>query len=75
MTVRETLDFSSHCQGIGSRAETMAEVIRKEREAELVLDPDVDTYMKALNMEQPYSDDEIDGVRRRWVECLLEVIA
>ncbi|GFP82586.1 pleiotropic drug resistance protein 3 [Phtheirospermum japonicum] len=72
MTVREKLDFSSHCQGIGSRAEIMAEVIRKEREAKLVPDPDVDTYMKALNMEQPYSKDEIDDVRRRWTECLLE---
>ncbi|GFQ04844.1 amp deaminase [Phtheirospermum japonicum] len=29
----------------------------------------------ALNMEQPYSDDEIDDVHRHWVECLLEVIA
>ncbi|GFQ03453.1 translation factor guf1 homolog chloroplastic [Phtheirospermum japonicum] len=47
----------------------------KEREAKLVPDPDVDTYMEALNMEQPYSDDEIDDVRRRWAECLLEVIA
>ncbi|KAL3651415.1 drug-responsive transcription factor pdr3 [Castilleja foliolosa] len=51
MTVRETLDFSSHCQGIGSRAETMAELIRKEREAKLVPDPDVDTYMKAISVE------------------------
>ncbi|KAL6531484.1 drug-responsive transcription factor pdr3 [Orobanche minor] len=51
MTVRETLDFSSHCQGIGSRAEIMAEVIKKEREAKLVPDPDVDTYMKAISVE------------------------
>ncbi|KAL6560638.1 drug-responsive transcription factor pdr3 [Orobanche gracilis] len=51
MTVRETLDFSSHCQGIGSRAEIMAEVIKKEREAKLVPDPDLDTYMKAISVE------------------------
>ncbi|GFP87969.1 pleiotropic drug resistance protein 3 [Phtheirospermum japonicum] len=50
MTVRETLDFSSHCQGIGSRAEIMAEVIRKEREAKLVPDPDLDTYMKFYSL-------------------------
>ncbi|KAK6157909.1 hypothetical protein DH2020_012157 [Rehmannia glutinosa] len=30
MTVRETLDFSSHCLGIGSRAEIMAEAISVE---------------------------------------------
>ncbi|KAL0412871.1 UNVERIFIED_CONTAM: Pleiotropic drug resistance protein 3 [Sesamum radiatum] len=46
MTVRETLDFSAHCQGIGSRAEIMAEVSRREKESKIVPDPDVDTYMK-----------------------------
>ncbi|KAG8363960.1 hypothetical protein BUALT_Bualt19G0076700 [Buddleja alternifolia] len=51
MTVRETLDFSSHCQGIGSRAEIMTEVTRREKEAKIVPDPDVDTYMKAISVE------------------------
>ncbi|PIM99606.1 Pleiotropic drug resistance proteins (PDR1-15), ABC superfamily [Handroanthus impetiginosus] len=48
ITVRETLDFSSHCQGIGSKAEIMAEVTRREKEAKIIPDPDVDTYMKML---------------------------
>ncbi|KAL8027252.1 hypothetical protein ABFX02_14G083200 [Erythranthe guttata] len=51
MTVRETIDFSSHCQGIGSRAEIMAEVTRREKEAKIIPDPDVDTYMKAISVE------------------------
>ncbi|PIN02962.1 Pleiotropic drug resistance proteins (PDR1-15), ABC superfamily [Handroanthus impetiginosus] len=51
MTVRETLDFSSRCQGIGSRAEIMAEVTRREKEAKIVPDPDIDTYMKATSVE------------------------
>ncbi|KAG6408624.1 hypothetical protein SASPL_131642 [Salvia splendens] len=51
MTVRETLDFSARCQGIGSRAEIMAEVSRKEKEAKIVPDPEVDTYMKAISVE------------------------
>ncbi|KAL0375866.1 UNVERIFIED_CONTAM: Pleiotropic drug resistance protein 3 [Sesamum calycinum] len=51
MTVRETLDFSAHCQGIGSRAEIMAEVSRREKESKIVPDPDVDTYMKAISVE------------------------
>ncbi|XP_051146775.1 pleiotropic drug resistance protein 3-like isoform X2 [Andrographis paniculata] len=51
MTVRETLDFSSRCQGIGSRAEIMAEVTRREKEAGIVPDPDIDTYMKAISVE------------------------
>ncbi|KAL3515880.1 hypothetical protein ACH5RR_022782 [Cinchona calisaya] len=51
MTVRETLDFSSHCQGTGNRAEIMTELSRREKEAGIVPDPDVDTYMKAISLE------------------------
>ncbi|KAL8545343.1 hypothetical protein ACS0TY_005497 [Phlomoides rotata] len=51
MTVRETLDFSACCQGIGSRAEIMMEVIRREKEANIVPDPDIDIYMKAISVE------------------------
>ncbi|XP_060969402.1 pleiotropic drug resistance protein 3 [Cannabis sativa] len=51
MTVRETLDFSAHCQGVGSRAEIMMEVSRREKEAGIVPDPDVDAYMKAVSVE------------------------
>ncbi|KAL5769502.1 hypothetical protein ACOSP7_013656 [Xanthoceras sorbifolium] len=50
MTVRETLDFSARCQGVGSRAEIMMEVSRREKEAGIVPDPDVDTYMKATSI-------------------------
>ncbi|CAA2995350.1 pleiotropic drug resistance 3 [Olea europaea subsp. europaea] len=51
MTVRETLDFSSRCQGIGSRAEILTELTRREKEARIVPDPDIDTYMKAIAVE------------------------
>ncbi|CAI9101373.1 OLC1v1038679C1 [Oldenlandia corymbosa var. corymbosa] len=51
MTVRETLDFSSRCQGVGSRAAIMNEVIRKEKEGGLIPDPDIDTYMKGISVE------------------------
>ncbi|XP_047051186.1 ABC transporter G family member 41-like [Lolium rigidum] len=51
MTVRETLDFSARFQGVGSRAEIMKEVIRREKEAGISPDPDIDTYMKAISVE------------------------
>ncbi|KAM1490305.1 pleiotropic drug resistance protein 3-like [Malus sylvestris] len=51
MTVRETLDFSARCQGIGSRADVMLEVSKKEKEAGIIPDPDVDTYMKAISVQ------------------------
>ncbi|KAK1356757.1 pleiotropic drug resistance protein 3-like [Heracleum sosnowskyi] len=46
MTVRETLDFAARCLGIGSRAETMAKVVRREKHIGIIPDPDTDTYMK-----------------------------
>uniref|UniRef100_A0A2N9FVQ3 ABC transporter domain-containing protein n=1 Tax=Fagus sylvatica TaxID=28930 RepID=A0A2N9FVQ3_FAGSY len=50
MTVREILDFSARCQGVGSRAEVMVEVSKREKEAGVVPDPDIDTYMKAISV-------------------------
>ncbi|XP_071932485.1 pleiotropic drug resistance protein 3 isoform X1 [Coffea arabica] len=51
MTLRETLDFSLRCQGVGSRAEIMTELSRREKEAGILPDPDIDTYMKASSVE------------------------
>ena len=80
MTVREIIDFSARCQGVGTRAgkvpcflhviipwvvvysykcklkltsispyaDIMREVNRREKEAGIVPDPDVDTYMKVI---------------------------
>ncbi|GJS20326.1 putative reverse transcriptase domain-containing protein [Tanacetum coccineum] len=47
MTVRETLAFSARCQGVGSRYEMLAELSRRERDAKIKPDPDLDIYMKA----------------------------
>ncbi|XP_071932486.1 pleiotropic drug resistance protein 3-like [Coffea arabica] len=51
MTVRETLDFSLRCQGVGSRAEIMTQLSRREKQAGILPDPDIDTYMKASSAE------------------------
>ncbi|XP_015068051.1 pleiotropic drug resistance protein 3 [Solanum pennellii] len=51
MTVRETLDYSSRFQGVGSRADIMIDLSRREKEAGIVPDPDIDTYMKAIAVE------------------------
>uniref|UniRef100_A0A2N9GTK4 ABC transporter domain-containing protein n=1 Tax=Fagus sylvatica TaxID=28930 RepID=A0A2N9GTK4_FAGSY len=47
MTVRETLGFSARCQGVGSRYDMLAELSRREKEANIKPDPDIDIYMKA----------------------------
>ncbi|PWA37118.1 pigment precursor permease [Artemisia annua] len=51
MTVRETLAFSARCQGIGSRYEMLAELSRREKDANIKPDPDIDIYMKAAATE------------------------
>ncbi|CAN6460412.1 unnamed protein product [Victoria cruziana] len=50
MTVRETLDFSARCQGVGKKSEIMTELNRREKEAGIIPDHDVDTYMKATSI-------------------------
>ncbi|XP_044500397.1 pleiotropic drug resistance protein 3-like isoform X4 [Mangifera indica] len=66
MTVRETLDFSARCQGIGSRADIMLEVSRREKEAGIVPNPDVDTYMKILGLDI-CADTMVGDVMRRGI--------
>ncbi|KAK4269322.1 hypothetical protein QN277_022493 [Acacia crassicarpa] len=47
MTVRETLEFSSRCQGVGSRYDLLAELARREKEAGIYPEAEVDLFMKA----------------------------
>ncbi|KAK8683052.1 hypothetical protein V6N13_039122 [Hibiscus sabdariffa] len=51
MTVRETLAFSARCQGVGPRYEMLKELSRREKEANIKPDPDIDIYMKILGLE------------------------
>ncbi|XP_035539394.1 pleiotropic drug resistance protein 1-like isoform X1 [Juglans regia] len=56
MTVRETLAFSARCQGIGTRYDMLAELSRREKEANIKPDQDVDIYMKAATTEGQEAD-------------------
>lgn len=51
MTVRETLDFSARCQGVGRRPEMLEEVSARESAAGIIPDADIDLYMKAIAIE------------------------
>ncbi|XP_057978064.1 ABC transporter G family member 29-like [Malania oleifera] len=51
MTVKETLDFSARCQGVGSRYELLSELARREKDAGIFPEPEVDLFMKATAME------------------------
>ncbi|GAB2269455.1 transcription factor [Dionaea muscipula] len=47
MTVRETLAYSARFQGVGNRYDMLAELSRREKEANIKPDPDLDLFMKA----------------------------
>ncbi|KAK4413837.1 ABC transporter G family member 36 [Sesamum alatum] len=51
MTVKETLDFSVRCQGVGSRYDLLSELARREREAGIFPEAEVDLFMKAIAMQ------------------------
>ncbi|XP_039114168.1 ABC transporter G family member 41-like [Dioscorea cayenensis subsp. rotundata] len=47
MTVRETLNFSTWFQGVGSRAEILKEVVKREKQQGIIPDPEIEQFMKA----------------------------
>ncbi|KAK8670155.1 hypothetical protein V6N13_104915 [Hibiscus sabdariffa] len=49
MTVRETLAFSARCQGVGDRYDMLAELSRREKQANIKPDPDIDVFMKVTS--------------------------
>nr|KYP71089.1 ABC transporter G family member 34 [Cajanus cajan] len=50
MTVRETLDFSARCLGVGTRNEMLEELSRREKEAGIKPNPDIDAFIKAISI-------------------------
>ncbi|XP_010415237.1 PREDICTED: ABC transporter G family member 39-like isoform X1 [Camelina sativa] len=48
MTVRETLDFSGRCLGVGTRYQLIADLSRREREEGIKPDPKIDAFMKSI---------------------------
>ncbi|XP_050220408.1 pleiotropic drug resistance protein 3-like [Mercurialis annua] len=62
MTVREIVDFSAQCQGTGTRAEILKEVSRREKQAGIVPDIDVDAYMKAISIQGLKSNLQTDYI-------------
>ncbi|CAA0839395.1 ABC transporter G family member 32 [Striga hermonthica] len=51
MTVRETLDFSARCQGVGYKYDMLLELSRREKISGMKPDEDLDIFMKALSLE------------------------
>ncbi|KAK8696909.1 hypothetical protein V6N13_113080 [Hibiscus sabdariffa] len=47
LTVRETLEFSAKCQGVGTGYDMLTELLRREKELNVRPDPYIDALMKA----------------------------
>lgn len=48
MTVRQTLEFSAHCQGVGFRYDMILELLRREKCSGIQPDDDLDILVKAM---------------------------
>uniref|UniRef100_V5NZ11 PDR protein 2 n=1 Tax=Tabernaemontana elegans TaxID=761068 RepID=V5NZ11_9GENT len=48
MTVRETLDFSGRCQGPGYKRDMLMELLRREKNAGIYPDEELDFFIKAV---------------------------
>lgn len=64
MTVKETLDFSARCQGVGSRYELLSELANREKAAGILPEAEVDFFMKATAMEGVKSNLQTDYTLR-----------
>ncbi|KAM1044520.1 hypothetical protein EV2_036636 [Malus domestica] len=51
LTVRETLNFSARCQGVGARYDILVELNRREKEENIKPVVDIDIYMKILGLD------------------------
>ncbi|KAK0583748.1 hypothetical protein LWI29_002496 [Acer saccharum] len=74
MTVRETLDFSGRCLGVGIRYELLAELSRREKEVGIQLDPEIDAFMKATVVAGQETSLVTDYVLKVFVEEVMELI-
>ncbi|XP_073109550.1 ABC transporter G family member 42-like [Elaeis guineensis] len=64
MTVKETLDFSARCQGVGARYELLTELAQREKVAGIFPEAEVDLFMKATAMEGVKSSLQTDYTLR-----------
>ena len=66
MTVRETLDFSGRCLGVGTRYDLLAELSRRELTRGIKPDPEIDAFMKATAVEGQDTSLVTDYILKVW---------
>ena len=66
--MRETLDFSGRCLGVGTRYDLLVELSRREKQSGVKPDPEIDAFMKAAAMAGQETSLITDYVLKVW--CL-----
>ncbi|KAJ4718268.1 Pleiotropic drug resistance transporter 1 [Melia azedarach] len=66
MTVRAALSFSARYQGVGSRYEMLAELMGREKAADIKPDPYIDVFMKAASTDGQETKIITDYVIKDW---------
>jgi len=72
MTVRETLNFSGHCLGVGTNYDMLLELLRREKDAGIKPDPEIDAFMKATLLKGQDTNLVTDYILKVWLLILYE---
>lgn len=70
MTVRETLEFSGRCQGVGIKYDMLLELARREKNAGIKPDEDLDIFMKALALGGEKTSLVVEYIMKGWISVL-----
>lgn len=75
MTVRETMDFSGRCLGVGTRYEMLAELSRREKVEGIKPDPEIDAFMKAISISGQETSLVTDYVLKVYISSSLYTVS
>nr|CAD1842985.1 unnamed protein product [Ananas comosus var. bracteatus] len=67
MTVRETLEFAGRSQGVGIKYDMLTELLRREKNAGIKPDEDLDIFMKALALEGKQTNLVAEYIMKGWI--------
>lgn len=74
MTVRETLEFAGRCQGVGIKYDMLVELLRREKNAGIKPDEDLDVFMKALALEGRQTSLVAEYIMKGWTTVLTPLL-
>ncbi|KAK3010447.1 hypothetical protein RJ639_010656 [Escallonia herrerae] len=71
MTVRETLEFSGRCQGVGFKHDMLLELLRREKNAGIKPDEDLDVFIKAVALGEQNTSLVVEYIMKDSHHCTL----